>query len=690
VLGLLIASSILLASSGSGPARSIVAASVFSAATPVLAPEVQVGGQVSAMAADSRVGRLYVARGTRLEIHPDEATTLAMPLGSSAPQAEALTALAPAGDVLWAVGGAPGGRGALRAFDVHDPAAIHVVADLPQRAAPIHLAVSAGRAWLSSGGEGLDVIDVSVPWAPRVRGRVSLPGPVLELAAIPEGVLVLAGPPETGAGTPVPVSRVASLWRVTAAGNERPVAARLMNLPRGSNAIAPHGRRVVVAGRGQGVTIYDPGADFTLVSSQQIPGFPLVHDLALSGDSAWLATSAGLVAFDGMDRGSVRYDAATTLGTASSEIPLVRVLAGGANLWAIEGPVGSGRAWVVPGAIGGVPAPAHRDPAVHHMAAAAFDGDEAWLVERNGALSAWGPRAPEAGRSPRSLVQLPGEPVDIARDAATGIRYVLGSAGVQAIDPVGRPLRMVVERREDDLARDYVAAVADQGRVLVHASDPVGTDVALLFVDRTPYGREPIVLGGSPVTAIALDGTSAWVATAALVSRYDVTDPARPVLLGEPSRRASTSIRALAASGSHLYVLDAAGMLIVDDHATAPRILGSLDLGPSDVAHLALDGTHLWAAWSAAGARGTITLALIDVSDPSAPTELARRVVTTAAHVFEGRPPFRLPQIDLEAAADTALLTLGGASTIWRRADPPSPPTPWAPVTRVSLPWAQR
>jgi plastocyanin len=101
------------------------------------------------------------------------------------------------------------------------------------------------------------------------------------------------------------------------------------------------------------------------------------------------------------------------------------------------------------------------------------------------------------------------------------------------------------------------------------------------------YGAEPqepgelvaageLPLGGRAV-ALASSGLTVYVAFEnRRVATIDVSDPLRPTLMRELD--AGTEIRALAASGSHLFVLDASSLRLLDIAGSEPRLLHAMPL----------------------------------------------------------------------------------------------------------------
>ena len=672
---------------GRGSRLTAPATATASAGAPALLPGAQVGGMVTAMASDAR--RLFVARGSRVELHLAGAVDLTTPHGLSPPQAEAPTALAIDRDVLWALSGAPGGHGMLRAFDVHDPQAIHVLAELPQRAAGAHLAVSAGRAWLATGGGALDCVDVSVPWRPTRRGRVPFPGLVRDLAPVADGVWALVGPPEDD-GTVAPSERVASLWHVTAPGAGAPTATQLLTLPSGSKAAALFEGWLVVAGFSHGLTLYDPERGFAEVGGARPRRLPagVASDLVLAGDHAWLSSSAGLVAFGGLRAGRPIFLEELGRRTRTETLPVARLATSGDDLWAVEGMDRAGRVWRVPGGSSGAVSPARLDPSVLALRASAVDGEEVWSVDGDGAVLRWpglvdGPaRRPD----PRPVAEL-GTPLhDVTVDARTGTRYLVGEGGVYAIAPRTQEPRAVLEDGEDAPKRTYHEAWAEDGWLLLRLGRS-----ALMVDDETPGAGGPFTLAGRART-VALEGRRVWLGDLGTITAHTLEHGSAPAPATPPQSRARALLRALAPSAPFLALLDASGLLSIDDWTDrhAPRVVGVTDLGASNEARLVWKGERLWAAWSEAGAPFVLTLALIDLSDPSAPTELARRTLTHGGASLDMDASAAMPDFDLAATEDLALLTLHGATTTWRLDTPPPTPRPWTPVARAYVPLVTR
>ncbi len=120
---------------------------------------------------------------------------------------------------------------------------------------------------------------------------------------------------------------------------------------------------------------------------------------------------------------------------------------------------------------------------------------------------------------------------------------------------------------------------------------------------------------GGAVTAVAIQGTLAYVGVGPRVAILDLSEPSQPVLVGQTDSLPGL-VQGLAVAGSHAYVADQyAGLRIIDvSDSAAPFEAGACDT-PGDARGVAVSGSFVYIADYGSGLR------IIDVSDPAAPFE---------------------------------------------------------------------
>ena len=116
--------------------------------------------------------------------------------------------------------------------------------------------------------------------------------------------------------------------------------------------------------------------------------------------------------------------------------------------------------------------------------------------------------------------------------------------------------------------------------------------------------------------AVAVQGPIAYLGVGPRLVLLDVSDPARPAVLGRTGVLPGV-VQGVAVSGSHAYVAAGdGGLRVVDVSDPAhPREVGSCDT-PGEAWGVAVSGSYAYVAAGDAGLR------IVDVSDPAHPREV--------------------------------------------------------------------
>jgi hypothetical protein len=170
---------------------------------------------------------------------------------------------------------------------------------------------------LSDGPQGIQVVDVSNPDAPTLRGTLLTSTGPAALSTFSNDVLGV----KIQGGYAYLTTYIGGLVIVDLADPDAPTFVGGVNLPSESWGLAVNGSFVFVANYELGLAVIDVSnpATPTLVFNVQTPD--LAHDVRITGNRAYVAYPTGIDVFDiSNPRAPVRINRATTVGTNLYEV----------------------------------------------------------------------------------------------------------------------------------------------------------------------------------------------------------------------------------------------------------------------------------------------------------------------------------------------------------------------------------
>ena len=168
---------------------------------------------------------------------------------------------------------------------------------------------------------------------------------------------------------------------------------------------------------------------------------------------------------------------------------------------------------------------------------------------------------------------------------------------------------------------------------LAYAVSAAGLTIYDISDRANPRQLSQLFLGKSGSFKIEVSGDYAYVLAGeivfeeSLVRVVDVSDPLAPHVVAEYSDLVDSRVQAMLVAGPILALANANAVDLVDiSDPASPAKLSSLPIvsEPEQIVGLAVDGSTLFAAWIGLGGddlTGGVTS--IDISDPSAPAEIA-------------------------------------------------------------------
>ena len=444
-------------------------------------------------------------------------------------------------------------------IDVHVPAAPAIVGRVTLGIDGAALRVDGALAYVAAGSAGLEVVDVSNPFAPTLIGAVDTPGTAT-------GVAVANGRAYVADDTALEVVDVTSPRSPVIVGS-----------------LATRARAVTVVGTR--LYVLDGGLQLKVV------------DITNPAAPAPLSAVSGL--------GAQSLDAAGSLVFLAS--PQVDVTTKTAGLYAVDASI----------------------PTAPRVVGNSWGGFDSWGV------AVAGPLAVAAGNSFGMRVvdvSVPAAPRTVAALGGTIRGVAIAGQFAYALNLVpGNPAHtdlLVVDLRAP-------ASPAVVGRTTLAGGSDVKVAGSLVYVAAGGAGLQ-IVDVGSPLapaivgtvdtpgtaTAVAVANGHAYVADDTALEVVDVANPARPVIVGSLATRST----AVAVAAGRAYVLDGGLQLkIVDVSAPAAPALLSATRG-FGAQGIDVAGTLAVLATPAANHDPTAGLYVVDVSNATAP-RLVRQVM---------------------------------------------------------------
>ena len=491
------------------------------------------------------------------------------------------------------------GLTSLQVIDVSIPTAPRLVGsvDLPGGMYGNDIALAGDRAFVLRDPCGLCVVDVSHPEAPALRGGLDASG------NYPGGVAASGDHVVLGEYS-YPDSR---LWVIDVADPDTPRIEGVVLVEGSVDDLATAGSLVYVAARRGGlavVDVADPAAPRVL--GQAVTVVPEAKEVAVAGSYAYVGelhdsgVANGLWVFDVASPssprvvGSLRFqDEVEGVAVSDGIVYQVGQLSG---LIAID--VGAPAA---PRLVGGVPL----HPYARNVAVA---GSFAYAVDWHGfqIIDVSTPASPPVVSSVSATFA-----TDLALDGPFAC-MTLQYDGLMAIY-IGDPT--VPQIVGTAAMPDWAMGVDAAGLRAYVAADDAGLQVVDLTAPHGPSIIGSVALPGS-ARQVKVAGTTAHVVSDGNLQLVDVSTPQLPELVGTaitPGRA-----RDVAVAADMAYVADAdSGLQVISiAEPTAPYIVGSVDT-PGRAESVAIAGTMAFVADDYLG------LQVVDVEDPAAPRIVA-------------------------------------------------------------------
>ena len=476
----------------------------------------------------------------------------------------------------------------LRVIDVSDPTAPREIGSLDTPGFVWSVAVSGNLALVADWNEGLRVMDVSDPTAPREIGSLDTPGFVWSVAV--SGNLALVADGNEGL-------RVIDVSDPTA-----PRETGFVDTPGSARGVAVSGNLALVADARESLRVIDVSDPATPreIGSVDTPGS--ARGVAVSGNLALVADAReGLNVIDISDPTAPREIGSvdtpgSALGVAvSGNMALVADVEGGLRVIDVSDPT-------APRETGFVDTPGS-------AVEVAVLGNQALVADSNAGLRVIDISDPRAPREIGS-VDTPGS----ARGVAVSGNLALladGSEGLRVID-ISDPTAPRETASVDTPGSGQGVAVS--GNLALVADGNLGLRVIDVSDPVAPRETGAVEMPGSALD-VAVSGNLALAAYGVKGLRViDISDPTAPQVTAFMDTPGSA--RGVTVSGNLALVADGnEGLRVIDiSDPTAPREIGSVDT-PGSARGVTVSGNL------ALVADGNEGLRVIDISDPAAPRE---------------------------------------------------------------------